>query len=64
MTVTVEAGDELLIDVVDNGIGIDPSAARSGLRNLQERAQQCGGELTVHREPAGGTRLSWRVPLR
>ena len=64
VTVTVEAGDDLLIDVVDDGIGIDPSAARSGLRNLQERAQQCGGELTVHREPHCGTRLSWRVPVR
>jgi signal transduction histidine kinase len=64
VTVTVEAGDDLLIDVVDNGIGIDPSTARSGLRNLQERAQQCRGELTVHPEPQGGTRLSWRVPVR
>jgi signal transduction histidine kinase len=64
VTVTVEASDELLIDVVDNGIGIDPAAARSGLRNLQERAQKCGGELTVSSEPPGGTRLSWRVPVR
>ena len=64
MTVTVEAADDLLIDVVDDGIGIDPSAARSGLRNLEERAQECGGELTVRAEPLGGTRLSWRVPLR
>ena len=43
VTVTVEAAHDLLIDVVDDGIGIDPSAARSGLRNLEERAQQCGG---------------------
>jgi signal transduction histidine kinase len=64
ITVSVEAGEDLLIDVVDDGIGIDPSAARSGLRNLEERAQQCGGELTVHPEPHGGTRLSWRVPVR
>ena len=64
VTVTVEAGHDLLIDVVDNGIGIDPSAARSGLRNLQERARQCAGELTVRAEPLGGTRLSWRVPFR
>lgn len=64
VTVTVEAGDDLLIDVVDNGIGIDPSAARSGLRNLEERAHECQGELTVHPEPQGGTRLSWRVPAR
>ena len=64
VTVTVEAGEDLLIDVVDDGIGIDPAAARSGLRNLQERAQECGGALTVHREAPGGTRLSWRVPVR
>lgn len=64
VTVTVEAAHDLLIDVVDNGVGFDPSAARSGLRNLQERARECRGELTVRAEPLGGTRLSWRVPLR
>jgi signal transduction histidine kinase len=61
--VTVEADDDLLIDIVDDGIGIDPTVARSGLRNLDERAQECGGELVVRSEPRGGTRLSWRVPL-
>ena len=64
ITVSVEAGDDLLIDVADNGIGIDTTAARSGLRNLEERAQECGGELAVHADPHGGTRLSWRVPVR
>jgi signal transduction histidine kinase len=64
VTVTVEAYRDLLIDVVDNGIGIDASAARSGLRNLEERARECAGELTVRVEPLGGTRLSWRVPLQ
>jgi len=64
VTVTVEAYRDLLIDVVDNGIGIDPSAARSGLRNLEERACECAGKLTVRVEPLGGTRLSWRVPLQ
>jgi signal transduction histidine kinase len=64
VTVTVEATHDLLIDVVDDGIGIDPSAARSGLCNLEERARECAGELTVQAEQLGGTRLSWRVPLR
>ena len=41
VTVTVDATHDLQIDVVDDGIGIDPSAARSGLRNLEERARQC-----------------------
>ncbi|MDT0352857.1 sensor histidine kinase [Pseudonocardia charpentierae] len=64
VTVTVDATHDLQIDVVDDGVGIDPSAARSGLRNLEGRARECAGELTVRAEPLGGTRLSWRVPLR
>ncbi len=64
VTLTVEASDhELLIEVVDDGVGIPPGAARSGLRNLEDRALACAGELGVHREAPGGTRLSWRVPL-
>jgi signal transduction histidine kinase len=63
VTLTVEAGDELLIEVVDDGVGIPEGAARSGLRNLDNRARECGGRLDVGPEPSGGTRLSWRVPL-
>ena len=63
VTVTIEAGPELLVDVADDGSGIDPAAARSGLRNLAERAEACGGLLVVEPRPEGGTRLSWRVPL-
>lgn len=63
VTLTVEVGDELLVEVRDNGVGIEPGVARSGLRNLAERAEECGGELTVRRDEPSGTRLSWRVPL-
>ncbi len=63
VTLTVEVGDELLVEVVDDGLGIEPGVARSGLRNLAERAGECGGELTVRRDGQAGTRLSWRVPL-
>ena len=63
VAVTVEAGHELLVEVVDDGIGFDPAVARSGLHNLEERAVECGGELAVVALPDGGTRLSWRVPL-
>ncbi|GAA3232626.1 GAF domain-containing protein [Pseudonocardia petroleophila] len=63
VTVTVEAGEDLRIDVVDDGVGIDPTAARSGLRNLEQRARDRGGECTVAPAAGGGTRLSWRVPL-
>jgi signal transduction histidine kinase len=63
VTLTVEAGDELRIDVVDDGRGIDPGVARSGLLNLEERALACGGSLHVGPGTAGGTRVSWRAPL-
>jgi signal transduction histidine kinase len=64
ITLTVEAVDAtLVVDVTDDGVGIDPGAARSGLRNLEERARECGGELTVVPVRPHGTRLTWRVPL-
>ncbi len=63
VTVTIEAGEQLTIDVLDDGVGIEPAVARSGLHNLAERARECGGVLTVQPGAAGGTRLSWQVPL-
>ena len=63
VTVTVEAGQDLRVEVVDDGTGIDPDAARSGLRNLEERARECGGRFAVTAAPGRGTRLSWHVPL-
>ena len=63
VTLTVEAGGELVIDVLDNGVGIGSGQARSGLANLEQRAAQCRGQLSVRPEPTGGTRLVWRVPL-
>lgn len=53
----------LSLEVVDNGGGIMGGGRRSGLANLAERAEACGGEFTAESGPSGGTRLSWRVPL-
>jgi signal transduction histidine kinase len=63
LTLTVEAGDALVISMVDNGQGMPPQVARSGLRNLEERAVSLGGGLTIADEPGGGTRVTWQVPL-
>ena len=63
LTLTVEAGDALVISMVDNGGGMPPQVARSGLRNLEERALSLGGGLTIADEPGGGTRVTWQVPL-
>jgi signal transduction histidine kinase len=61
--VIVEAGQDLLLVVRDNGIGISGSGRRSGLANLAERAELLGGTLSTGPAPGGGTELTWRVPL-
>ncbi|MFF8378432.1 GAF domain-containing sensor histidine kinase [Streptomyces sp. NPDC015661] len=64
--VSVVADDGVLaVTVSDDGTGIGPDGARSGLRNLSERAERLGGTLSVHArgEPRGGTVLEWRIPL-
>jgi len=63
VTLTVDAGDDLVVDVLDDGIGIPADVGRSGLRNLEDRARECGGRLSVGRVEPSGTRLTWRVPL-
>jgi signal transduction histidine kinase len=63
VTLTVEVGDDLVVDVLDDGVGIAADVGRSGLRNLEDRARECGGRLRVCRVDSSGTRLTWRVPL-
>jgi signal transduction histidine kinase len=63
--VTVEAGQELILVVRDNGQGINKDTGRrSGLANMTERAEALGGTLRVRAATdEGGTELEWRVPL-
>ncbi|WP_282700163.1 GAF domain-containing protein [Streptomyces sp. CC219B] len=56
-------GREVRLTVSDDGVGIPAEGRRSGLRNMAERAQQLGGDLTLSTPEAGGTRLLWRVPV-
>ncbi|MFJ7776935.1 GAF domain-containing protein [Streptomyces yangpuensis] len=57
------AGGEVALTVSDNGTGIPAQGRRSGLRNLDERAQVVGGSFTVETPEEGGSRLVWRAPL-
>ncbi|WP_091448734.1 sensor histidine kinase [Actinokineospora iranica] len=64
ITVSVSAGDELVVEVADDGVGVGEPARRSGLDNLARRAAQCQGSSEIGPGPDGvGTRVRWRVPL-
>ncbi|MFF9009755.1 GAF domain-containing protein [Streptomyces goshikiensis] len=55
----------LTVLVTDDGVGMAEGGRRSGLRNLAERAERLGGELSVsaHGPTGQGVKLEWRVPL-
>lgn len=64
VSVTVEAGTDVVVRVTDNGKGLPRSLPDGrGLPNLRYRAAMMGGELTAGRLDSGGTVVEWRVPL-
>ena len=63
LSVAVSVDDDFVIEVVDNGVGIPQVVARSGLRNLAERALAHGGRFEAVSAETGGTRLLWSVRL-
>ncbi len=63
--------DVVLLDVRDDGIGFVPAdvgprgdGTAVGLSTMRERLRRVGGDLAVESEPAGGTTLVARVPVR
>ncbi len=56
-------GNELSIEVGDDGRGYTPAAAGVGLRAMRERAAEIGGDVTIGAGPDGGTQLSARLPV-
>jgi signal transduction histidine kinase len=64
LKVSLEVADNLVLDIIDNGHGIDPSVTRrSGLANMRRRAEQAGGTCEMTTPPAGGTHVHWVAPL-
>ena len=65
------ADDEVRIDVVDNGVGFDPSAVAArpaglghiGLDAMRQRAAEQQGEVTVESTPGRGTAVSIAIPV-
>jgi signal transduction histidine kinase len=62
--VEVIVADELDITISDDGCGIGAdNQRRSGLANMQRRAEQLGGDCHLSSPPGGGTQVQWTVPL-
>jgi signal transduction histidine kinase len=62
--VTIEAGDEFVVTVTDDGTGADAfeRVGGNGVHNLAERARSFGGDATIGAVEPHGTRVEWRVP--
>jgi signal transduction histidine kinase len=64
--IVLRVGEDLTVQVTDDGVGIGPTDRRSGLANMRLRAERLGGGMDVTDAPSGdrrGTRVSWKVPL-
>src|SRR4051795_7902461 len=55
VTVTVDVSDAVVVEIVDDGQGIDLAAARSGLRNLEQRGARASGPGAPRPPPPRGT---------
>jgi signal transduction histidine kinase len=67
VTVTIQPHDEmLLINVIDDGIGITPTADSSGmgLHSIRERATELGGTFAISAGPEGkGSLVQVTLPV-
>ena len=63
--VELSAAEDLTLRISDDGIGVDPpnDPLGKGLSNMRQRAESLGGSFSISRRVAGGTELTWRVPM-
>lgn len=60
------AGDEITVEVRDDGEGFDPSMPSDGfgILGIRERVRGAGGQLTIESSPGRGCRIRATVPAR
>lgn len=67
-TVVISVSDnQCRLRVVDDGCGIansEPGTGGLGLGNLRRRAEKLQGQFSIESPDAGGTLLSWQVPIK
>ncbi|GAB2657153.1 sensor histidine kinase [Prescottella soli] len=58
------AGDEVRLDIVDDGVGFDQREAGGfGLRAMRDRLAELGGTLVVESAPGDGTAVAATLPV-
>jgi PAS domain S-box-containing protein len=63
--VVAVSNDAVVLTVSDNGVGIAAGAhGGRGFGNMTERATTLGGQCDVEAAAAGGTVVTWRVPIK
>jgi signal transduction histidine kinase len=63
-TVRVRVGEELRIDVIDDGVGLGARTDTGiGLGSMRERAAELGGDFKVEQSSPGGTAVCAILPL-
>jgi signal transduction histidine kinase len=61
------SSDAVVLEIVDNGVGFNPSQMnddrpRLGLKGMQERVDLVGGTLRLRSRPGRGTKVSVKLP--
>jgi signal transduction histidine kinase len=63
----VQEGDELCLDVSDNGKGITPKQIADpksfGIVGIRERVNLWGGSVSINGKPQKGTTIKIRIPM-
>ncbi|KAF0967360.1 GAF domain-containing sensor histidine kinase [Gordonia sp. YY1] len=64
LTVAISVADDLVVEVTDDGVGLDGDVTASGLTNMRRRAEELGGTFSLTTPEAGhGLSVRWTVPL-
>jgi signal transduction histidine kinase len=58
------SADQVVAQVVDDGVGAGHAAARGGVAGIRARAERHGGSLALRPNHPHGTVVEWLVPLR
>lgn len=64
VAVKIDASADITLVVSDDGQGLEPWQAGTGLRNIRERAALLAGHCAVDSRLGEGTTITWSVPRR